>query len=160
MPAKSSRFALRKAGAGRAALSWSWIGSFPVAVEDFGSPTDVTDLTLCVYDDNGLRLSAQAPAGGTCGARDCWSENRRGLRYSDRERTPDGLDKLMLRPGAAGRARIEARGRGERLAVDDAEMAGAVTVRLTRSGGPACWQAEFPEADRNGPSLYRAKIRN
>ena len=55
-------------------------------------------------------MSAQAPAGGTCGTRPCWRTWKLagGFKYVAKAATPPGLRKLFLRAGSAGRARIQA----------------------------------------------------
>jgi cysteine-rich repeat protein len=140
-------------------LSWSWSAGAPVALLDFGNPAEVTDLTLCVFDEDGLVVSTTAPAAGTCGRAPCWKATPKGFSYSDREATPEGLRKLSLRPGAAGKARIRASARGAALGLPALGLEGEVQVRLQRSGGPACWQAEFPEPDRNDAGRYKARLR-
>jgi hypothetical protein len=44
---------------------------------------------------------------------------------------------------------ITASGKGASLGMPALSLAGQVTVRLKRSGGPACWQARYPTAQRN-----------
>jgi hypothetical protein len=131
-----------------------------VALLDFGAPASVTDLTLCVLDETGLRLSTTAEADGACGGRPCWTASGERITYVDRELTPDGLLRLMLRPGAAGEARIVAKGKGPNLGLPALGLTGEVTVRLKRSGGPACWQARFAAPRRNDAERYRARVAN
>jgi cysteine-rich repeat protein len=143
----------------RDSLSWSWTSGYPVAALDFGNPSQVTDLTLCVFDQTGLKLSATAPAAGTCHGRSCWSTAGGKVKYTDRDLTPDGLLKIVAKPGDPGKAKITVKGKGENLGMPSLGLAGTVTVRLKRSGGPACWQAKFPAASRNDAQSYKASIR-
>lgn len=158
-PAVSSRVTLKKNASDprRDGLSWKWKSSVPVALLDFGSPTTVTDLTLCVFDATGLRLSATAPAAGQCAGRACWSSKNETITYGDHDASPDGVTKLSLRAGAPGRAQIAAGGKGTSLGMPALSLAGEVTVRLKRSGGPACWQARYPSAQRNDATQYKAR---
>ncbi len=141
-------------------LSWRFTSGSPIALLDFGSPTTATDLTLCVFDHNGLKLSSTIPAGGLCHGRPCWQERNGVLGYSDPDLSPDGVRSLQLKPGAAGQAEILLRGQGPNLALSDLGLEAPVTVRLKRAGGPACWQARFPAAQRNTSLVYKARINN
>ena len=91
-------------------LKWRWISSADVATADFGDPTTMSHYVLCIYDASSLTMSAQAPAGGTCGTRPCWRTWKLagGFKYVAKAATPPGLRKLFLRAGSAGRARIQA----------------------------------------------------
>lgn len=143
--------------ASRDMLGWRLLSGSPVASLDFGNPEAVTNMQLCVFDQRGLQLSLQAPAGDTCGAGPCWSQTALGHRYADRELTPDGIGRLLLQAGDANRARMYARGRGANLGLPDLSLQTPVTVRLKRSGGPACWEATYANATRALPLQFKAK---
>jgi hypothetical protein len=145
---------------GQDSLAWEWLGGEPVAFLDFGAPSAVTDLTLCIYDQSGLKLSATAPAGGSCGPRSCWSSSSTRLKYSDVERTPAGISALRLRSGELGKARISLRAKGSDLKVPTLGLEEPVTVRLIRSDGTPCWQAEYPSSNANDERQFKAKIVN
>ncbi len=140
------------------ALTWKWKSAVPLALLDFGSPTTVTDLTLCVYDQGGLRLSATAPAAGDCSGAPCWQAGEDVLRYVDAtERTPDGLARLVLRSGAVGQAKIVAKGKGADLDMPALGFAMPLTTRMVRSGGPTCFQATFSSALEQSEGRFKAR---
>jgi hypothetical protein len=139
-------------------LVWKWRSSRPVALLDFGSPTAVTDLILCAFDGTGLKLSATAPAAGTCGAKPCWTATSRSIRYRDADATPEGLTAITAVAGEAGEAHITVRGRGSSLALPALGLVEPVTVRLKRDSGPVCWESRFPTAVRNDATQYRAHL--
>ena len=141
-------------------LSWTWTSAFPVALLDFGNPLAVTDLTMCVFDQSGLKLSAQAPAAGICAGKPCWQGSATTLKYGDKDLTPGGLLRLSAKAGDPGRAKITVKGKGVNLGVPALSLTSPVTVRLKRSGGPACWQAQFPLPSRNDAAQYKAKVSN
>jgi len=159
LPPKKSKLSLRNkfSRPEKDSLSWSWTAGAPVGDQEFGAPTVSTDLQMCIYDEAGLVLSATAPAAGTCGAKPCWKEAGSKLRYSDKEATPDGLRKLSLKPGKAGKARIKVAGKGEALGLGDLDIDGEVTVRLGRSDGTPCWEARYPSPDRSDGNRYDAR---
>lgn len=157
VPHKSSVKLTKAAHASRDGFRWSWTSGAPVALLDFGNPLAVTDLTMCVYDQSGLKLSATAPHAVTCDGDPCWTATESTISYRD-QRATDGLVKVVAKAGLPGRARIEVKGKGANLGLQDLGMIGPVTVRLKRSGGPACWQARFPSPGRNSARRYTARI--
>jgi hypothetical protein len=143
----------------RDAVTWKWGSGAETTKADFGNPTSSTDYTLCVYDRPSgqprLRLEAVAPAGGACAGQPCWRETSTGYRYADRERTPDGLSKILLRAGGQGRARITLKGKGANLEPEAPPYVGSVTAQL-RSEDGVCWDADYPTPSVNGPDRYDA----
>ena len=137
-------------------ISWSWNSGSLVDKVDFGSPRTSTDLTLCVIDASGLKVSATAPAGGTCGSRACWLENGTGYRYRDGDASPDGLRSVRLKAGSVGRGRVSARGRGAQLSLPPLVLSPPVTVRAVRSDAPQCWEASFSQPRRNDLKAFVA----
>jgi hypothetical protein len=59
---------------------WKWKSRGQFTKAEVGAPNTSTSLTLCVFDRNGLKVSATAPAGGTCSGRQCWREVPLGYR--------------------------------------------------------------------------------
>jgi cysteine-rich repeat protein len=138
-------------------LVWKWRGASELDKGTLGSPTTSTGFTLCVYDRNGLRLSASAPAGGLCAGHPCWRELPAGYRYSDPEGTPDGLQKLQTRGGPAGQSKIAVKGRGALLDMPPLGFEAPVTVRLRRSDGGACWESGFSTPSVSDVIQFKAK---
>ncbi len=142
-------------------FNWSWKGAAAVTGSDFGNPLASTDLVLCAFERTGgvptLLLSATAPAAGLCTVRPCWTPRGTSISYRDPELTPDGLRQLSLKPGVAGRSRIKVRGKGANLSLPRPPFGPSMTVRLQRSDGPACWEAEFSHIQRNDTMMFKAK---
>jgi len=64
-----------------------------------------------VYDmSGGLVAELSVPPGGTCGLWPCWEAiekvERLGLKYDDRDLTHDGVRRLRVRTGEAGKGRF------------------------------------------------------
>jgi hypothetical protein len=95
------------------------------------------------------------PAGGLCGGKPCWKAlPGRGHRYKDRDRTPDGLLKVLLKT-SAGDATLKVKGKGARLPAVSLPFTQdpAVTVQLV--GADACWQTRHePPAKRNHAARF------
>jgi predicted acyl esterase len=125
---------------------------------DFGDPLATTGYALCAYDGAGnLLLHASAPAGGTCAGRPCWKATKKGFRYVDRALTLDGIQKIDLKGGDAGRSALVVTGKGDNLAMPPLPVASLpVTVQLVAGTG-RCWETTFSTTQRNLPDQLKAK---
>ncbi len=107
-----------------------------------------------------LVASATIPAGGTCNAkspRPCWRASRNGYRYVDRDLTPSGIQQLVLRAGAAGKAQIGLKGKGALLDTPDLPISSLpIRVQLVSSDGQ-CWDATYSTTFRNQDDRLKAK---
>ena len=143
---------------GKGKMSWKWVSSAAVAPPDFGNPTSTTDYLLCVYDASGEKLSAEAPADGTCGTKPCWKGlGTVGFKYGDKAGTPDGLTKAALKAGGAGKGKIRVKGAGTNLHLPTELLTTPVRVQLKRSGSSACWEATYSAATTSTAGEFKAK---
>ncbi len=126
-------------------LVWKWTKGPVTPKADFGDPTATTGYQLCVYDGGGRILAANAPAGGLCAGRDCWSERSTGFKYSDKDLTPDGIQQITLKQGLLdGKASIKLKGKGALLAMPNlSAVTPPIVVQLRHTGSSACWQTVF-----------------
>jgi cysteine-rich repeat protein len=122
---------------------WKWKSRGQFTKAEVGAPNTSTSLTLCVFDRNGLKVSATAPAGGTCSGRQCWREVPLGYRYADADGTPDGLSKIQAKAGSSGQGRLVVRGRGPLLDMPPLGLTPPVTVRLRRGDDAGCWESTY-----------------
>lgn len=127
----------------------------PAAATIFGDPLTSTDYAICLYDGTTLRNAWFVPAAGECGASSCWRTAGGGYRYVDKAAGNAGVTKIVLKAGAAGKGRIDVKGKGSGLAL--AATALSSTVRLQVNGGPTCWEAVFSAASVNVGGSYKAK---
>lgn len=142
-------------------LVWKWVKGDQTAASDFGDPAAGDAVRLCVYDGATPTLVRQlnAPGGGTCGGKACWKPlGTKGFKYSDKERTPDGILVMKLGAGAAGKAKILAKAKGERVAPPSTPFAGPVLIQMIAEGG-ACFEAQYlaPEFIKNEAGFFKAK---
>jgi hypothetical protein len=140
-------------------LAWRWRGTVADSTT-FGPVTSTSGLTLCVADSNGTLLSeANAPQSGACQNGDpCWRTKPTGYDYIDRDRTPDGIEKITLRASPTpGKARIKLKARGTNLSLSSPPYVGPARVRLVRDDGGACWEATFTSPSRNTAAGFKAK---
>jgi hypothetical protein len=136
---------------------WRWRGTGSLSKAALGLPASVTALTLCIYDEQRLALSATVPAGGMCSGRPCWLELPTGYRYTDPDGTPDGIQKLQMRAGPAGTGRIAVNGRGPLLAMPPLGLGAPVTVRLRRGDGAGCWESTYSVPTLSDAIQFKAK---
>jgi cysteine-rich repeat protein len=131
-------------------IKWKWANGSATAKADFGSPLTSTSFQLCIYDRASNLISrASAPAGGTCAGKPCWKESKKGFVYKDKERTPSGIARLVLKSGTSGKARITLTAKGSDVDMPLVPLATPVTVQL--KNGNVCWEAVFSNAlPRNG----------
>src|SRR5262249_7050557 len=139
-------------------LSWNWTSSATVAASDFGSPPTTTNYLLCLYDNSGEKLSAQAPADRMCGTKPCWKAlGTVGFRYDDKAGTPDGWTAALLSAGSAGMGKIGVKGRGATLVLPMLPLTRPVRVQLRQSSSSMCWEATYSTATTNTASHFNAK---
>ena len=122
---------------------WKWIKGEATTLADFGSPNLTDTYTVCVFDDGTEVFRATINPDGTCGSLPCWRTlGSSGYKYINRDRTPDGILKTLLKTGTAGKAKIIVKGKGDNLPfpVDFLPMATPVKVQLQNDTPGLCWQ--------------------
>jgi CSLREA domain-containing protein len=161
---EKSKLTLKKLpGDAKDSLSWSWPSSAAVPAADFQDPVNgPTDYIVCVYDQAGRRLESKAPFGGTCGTKPCWKRTASGkIIYSDKLLDPDGILKLVLKPGpAAGKARIQLKGKGANLRMPGFPLTTPVRLQLLRHTfniTQSCWDANFSTSTHSDGERFSAR---
>jgi len=125
-------------------FGWKWLRGEEIALAALGDPLATTSHRACVWDGaSAVVFDAQIPPGGTCGTNACWkSLGANGFKYIDKAATQAGIQKVVLKPGAAGSAKAIVKGKGIGLAMPDLPLAMRVTAQLIASSGE-CWTATF-----------------
>jgi hypothetical protein len=126
-------------------LLWKWIKGATTPKSDFGNPVMTDGYDLCLYDNGSLIGSMAAPAGGVCDGKPCWAEKTKGFDYKDKELTPHGLQKIVMREGLLpGKAKIVLKGSGDNLDMPDLDaITGPIEVQLQRRTGGMCFGASY-----------------
>ncbi len=140
---KSSILLAKKTGSNDL-LKWKWLKGERTTFADYGDPLNATNYQVCIYDQSGLRFSITNPEGGICAGKPCWKQTGfSGFVYKDKEHTPNGGEKLQLKAGALGKAKIQFIGRGTSLAMPDlTTLVQPLTVQVQNSNG-LCWEAIY-----------------
>ncbi len=143
-------------------LIWKWLKGAATSLADFGTPTVTADYSLCVYDATGLRMELRAPAAGVCAGKDCWAQSATGFKYKDTDETPDGIFRLLLKSGPAGKARLLVKGSGDNLPDPTLPLAVPVRAQVVNRDTAVCWDATYSSGEvlRNEPGQFKALSRN
>jgi hypothetical protein len=84
------------------------------------------------------------PQGGFCDGKPCWTSKTTSFGYKDKDRTPNGIEKALLKAGVAGKASIQVKGKGPSLGVPAlVPLGGPLDVQLRRRDGGICFGTHF-----------------
>jgi hypothetical protein len=148
-------------------IRWSWGAGSATSSSDFGDPPGGDGYTMCVYDGTPytrrLLLRTTAPGGGTCAAgTSCWKPRgtppgAKGFVYKDSKLLlPDGVKRMKLQPGAAGRAKASVIAQGPNAELPSPiDVALPVLVQLHGENG-TCLETTFTHAQRDVEGLFQA----
>lgn len=148
-------------------LAWKWGKGSTTAFAELGNPLGDDHYAFCLYAGTtagSLLLETRAPAGGDCDGKPCWKQlgsdtNPKGFRYGDREQTPDGLKKVLLKAGAAPRAKALVKGRGDNLTASGLfptlPLPLPLTAQLQTAG--SCWEVTYTTASANDATTFKAR---
>jgi hypothetical protein len=142
-------------------VTWRWRTTGSINVADFGDPVNVTDYSLCIYQGAvpTLAMELKAPMGGTCGTKPCWkSRGPKGFIYSDKEKTPSGIRRLVLRTTPPALADIVLRARGPNILFSPLPLTQPVLAQLVKSVGSECWEASYTAPPlKNNSQVFQDK---
>lgn len=131
---------------------------------DFGNPvTGAPIYKLCVYDASASPqplMDLDVPPGGTCGTKPCWkATGTKGYAYKNKLAMPEGITGMKLKMGVAGKAKVQAAGKGDLLPLPALPLTPPVTVQLVIQDGATttCWQTTYTTSKANTGVLFNAK---
>ena len=138
-------------------FSWKWSkGTVHLVQAAFGDPVNgTTTYTLCVYDQTGrthvFKMGASVVPGGMCGTKPCWKAvSDKGWGYKNTNGNADGVSKVQLKGGAAGKPQVQVQGKGATLplpaptsGIEFFDQDPAVIVQLHSSSPANCWSSTF-----------------
>lgn len=138
-----------------------------VLVGQFGDPVNGnTGYLLCVYNDTSNLVGTYTveTAGDSCGSKPCWSSksNDTKYQYSDNNLYADGIQKIQLFSGVAGKGKTAMQGKnkyetlplGVAAALDGDTSA---TVQLIASDG-SCFGMALPTIKKNADGVFDARF--
>jgi cysteine-rich repeat protein len=138
-------------------LVWKWLKGQATTFSDFGNlgtPTGTTAYTLCVYSGTSEALAVTIPDSSTkwhiLGA-------NKGYKYKDPSGAADGIQKALLKAGAAGKAKAQLKGKGTNLPGVTLPFTAPVTAQLVNSENSICYTTGFATFKKNTSSQFKAK---
>ncbi len=137
-------------------LQWKWSKGDAADYNDFADPTFTTDYALCVYTQGRLEAEVLVPASS-----ERWA-TRVGKRFGYRGAgSADGIDKILLKAGASGKASIQIKGSGEHVPSQiygNLPTPGDFTIQLVNDGNGLCWEGIHLPGDyrSNAEGVLRA----
>jgi hypothetical protein len=159
LAAATSVFAVAEnANPAKRKLNWKWANGPAVSAADLADPTASADYELCVYGNGALLLTATAPHGASWRA--IGKATPTGYTYTDRTAASDGIVKVQVKTGIAGKAKAQEKANGPGMPVVGLPLPIAsfpVTVQLRN--GTRCWSATYTNAAlKNDAAKLRVKI--
>jgi hypothetical protein len=144
-------------------IKWKWGKGDLYTHPSLGTPNTTTDYILCVYDSTSGADTHVTTV--EVDASVLWvNKDPKGWSYKDKTGSQDGVQKIGLNPGSAGKTKAQLSAKGTLVPVPLPIVGGAyfdqdprVTVQLVNSNG-ACWTSEFTSADtvKNTEAQFKA----
>jgi hypothetical protein len=136
----------------KAKLAWSWKKGEAVlaALPDL---TTGSGASLCLYESaKGTPfLSRSAPVQGGPG----WKAVGGGFRYKDKTGSAFGVTSIVLKPGEAGKSKLQVKGKGMLPPAPPLQQEGPVRIQLALVGG-GCFETVLPApARKNDPKAFK-----
>jgi hypothetical protein len=163
--AEKAKLTISEKKAGKEKVKFQLTKLLPALVQSaFGSPVaSDTSYALCVYDaTNALVGSYEVARGGdTCGTKPCWKDFKGiGYQYTDKAQTADGINKMLLAGGDAGKGKAKVQGSNKASTLPTgvtAMLAGdtSATAQLLVSDGQ-CYGMALPTVKKNDGLEFQA----
>lgn len=139
-------------------LIWKWIKGAQTDVSEFGVPTGTTNYTLCVYAGTAAIIDADVASNVDSGS-PLWTSTSTGFKYKDKPGSSDGVQKVILKAGAANKSKALLKGKGSGLPDPPAgPFTLPVTAQLINSDD-VCFEGVFDTGDiiKNEAEQFKAK---
>ena len=158
--AAQSALLLKQKGGSKDKLLWKWVKGAATDPAELGTPTSGTDYAFCLYAGTAAVLVADVaiPADPLK-----WSPlSDRGYKYKDPDATINGVQRVLLKGGDAGKAKILLKGAGDGLPDPPLGLALPVKMQLVNLDTDACWEADYDLADviKNETGQFKVKRSN
>lgn len=139
-------------------LVFKWLKGAATDTSDFGDPQATSEYALCIYTDAASTplVEATIPASSSH-----WTPmSTKGFKYKNTTGSPDGVTKVKLKSGTAGKAMVLVNGKGAHLPYPVfSHLPLSVTARIVNNETDACFEATYGPATvkRNDLGLFKAK---
>jgi cysteine-rich repeat protein len=139
---------------GKDKVIFKWLNGEETMLAELGDPLTTTDYTLCLYAGSSA-ATIGIPAGGEWKA-----TGSKGFKFKDTAGIPDGAQKVILKSGATGKAKMMVKGKGDNLPdVLTPALDLPVTTQLINDENAACYEAVYDTLDiiKNDSKQFKAK---
>jgi hypothetical protein len=141
--------------AGKNQVAWKWLKGQMTSVSDFGNPGvpgGTTAYSLCVYSGITQSLAMTVPDSGTK-----WTVvgTNQGYKYHDPSGAADGVQKVLLKAGATGKAKALMTAKGNGVPGAMLGLSLPVTAQLVNSENSACYTTSFASAKKNTTTQFK-----
>lgn len=155
-PGKAKLIAKQPGDPSKNKLLWKWIKGPALDQADFGVPTAATGYTLCVYaGTTAVDLGAVVAAGSG------WAPiGTSGYKFKDAAAGGDGVFKVTMKGGAAGKSKVLLKAKGANLDLSALPLglgSQPLVTQLLRNDDATCWEATFASVASDSGSLLKAK---
>jgi hypothetical protein len=141
-------------------LVWKWTKGGATTLADFDDPTAASTYALCFYEGVGSTLigEAEIEAGSNWGP-----VGSKGYKYKNTAGNADGVTKVLVKSGTAGKSKALVKGKGANLPdfTLPLDVAGpGVVVQLRNNGNGKCLTSAFDQPKKNQAAptgLFKAK---
>lgn len=137
-------------------LIWKWLKGDATTQTDFADPTTMTPYHLCLYAGTAASIAdIELPAGSPS-----WkATGTKGFKYKDKTTAVDGIKKVVLKGGDAGKAKVIVQGKGAMIPDLSPPFALPVVARIINGDSGACWASSFASSHvvKNESGLFKAK---
>jgi len=139
-------------------LIWKWIKGDATVQTDFGVPTGTTATALCIYAGTANSLISDPQVAGGSG----WAAiSDKGYKFKDSGGAQDGIQKIIEKGGAQGKAKALVKGKGSGLPDPNLmpSLGVPVTAQLVNSANNNCFEGVFNMGDviKNDGVQFKAK---
>lgn len=156
-PGKAKILAKQAADPGKRKLLWKWLKGPALGQSDFGDPTNATSFRLCLY----AGTAAVDLGAGVAGGSSNWKPiSTSGWKYKDGSAGGDGVFKVTLKGGSAGKSKLLLKAKGANLDLSALPLGltgEPLVTQLIRNDHPTCWEAVFPALAKDDGSQLKAK---
>jgi hypothetical protein len=138
-------------------LIWKFIKGAATSTADFANPQSTAAYALCIYAGTADALVATLSV-PPHNAR--WQPiGTKGFKYKDASGSASGVQKIILKGGAAGKTKALLKGKGLNLPdpLDSAALGTNVTAQLLNHETGICWETTFSAPKKDTQELYKAK---
>ena len=140
-------------------LLYKWLKGAATIQDDFGTPTATTNYALCIYAGSAQALLAEADVAADPLK---WPPiSTKGYKYKDPGGSSDGIQKVILKGGDAGKSKALVKGKGTGL--PDPTLSPSVELpvvaELVNSSNNICFGSTFDGLDviKNDGVQFKAK---